>query len=257
MIGFLVGLAIGAGLGLAWGWRALRKREELVGSLLAFAVHEVNTPVTAINMTVLNFINGVFGDVPPDQRRWIDMMRTQTSRLSGICGELRDMIHFELKRDLHMSPEASSLREAYDACLESLKDGLPPSELTLEGQVPADLPQVMADVDRLPRTIMSLIFHARKFRASGPVAVSARENGTGVIFQLEYLGTGITPEEAAKSLDLFYPARRRKDQMLSSVGLGLGTVRRLVGMWGGDLAYAVEPGGKSTIALTLPKAAGQ
>lgn len=253
-MGFLLGLALGAALGAAWGLRALKKRDQLVGSYLAFALHEVNTPITAINMTVLNFINGVFGDVPEDQRRWIEMLRTQTSRLSGICGELRDMVHFELKRDLAMRLEACSLREAFETCMESLRNGIPAAELTIQGEIPAELPAVWADADRLPRTLMSLVFHARKFRSAGPLQLSVKTEGERVALRLEYQGHGISPEEAGRSLDLFYPAHRRKDQLLSAVGLGLGALRVLAARWGGDLRFSVEPGGRSLLELFLAKA---
>ncbi|MEK7747348.1 MAG: hypothetical protein AAB576_11845, partial [Elusimicrobiota bacterium] len=58
-------LAFGAGLGLGWAaaWWLFRRRENMRARYLSFVAHELNTPVSALNMTVLNFVNGLFGPV--------------------------------------------------------------------------------------------------------------------------------------------------------------------------------------------------
>ena len=64
----------------------------------------------------------------------------------------------------------------------------------------------------------------------------------------------MTPGEARASLDLYYPARRRRDQVLSATGVGLGLVRALARAAGGDLDFTVDAKGGARLALTWPPA---
>jgi len=98
-LAFLGGLVLGAAAaaGVFLWHRARRLRW---GRFFSHAAHEINTPITAINITTLNFLSGVFGEMPPDQVKWMEMMREQVGRLNGMVGELRDLIHLMLSRDL-------------------------------------------------------------------------------------------------------------------------------------------------------------
>lgn len=217
-------------------------------------MHEVNTPITAINMTVLNFLNGVFGPLADENLRWMEMLRTQTSRLGGMVGELRDIIHLELKKDLFLRVEPVSLPDAVEQVMESLRRGIPEAELMLELDIARDIPMLMADPERLPRSIQSLIFHARKFRVSGAIKLAARAEAGRSTISVAYLGPKMTPDEAEKSLNLYYPALRRKDQILCAVGMGLGALREICRVQGGELELAVQQNGLTTLSLHFPLA---
>lgn len=250
---FLAGLLVGLACGGAAAYAVRRRRDELLGSFFAFAMHEVNTPLTAVNMTVLNFLSGVFGPIAEDQVRWMEMLRTQTSRLNCIVGELRDMIHFELKRDLIVRTQAVSVVEAVDIAMQSIRNGIPSSELLVDIRLPPGLPDVLADEDRLPRTISSLIFHARKFKSEGPIVLEAAETPAGVRISIAYQGVKISPEEVRGSLELYYPARKKGNQLLSAIGAGLGTLRRLTELQGGTLTLDVSSTGAALLSLGFPK----
>ena len=58
-----------------------------------------------MNMTVLNFLNGIFGEVPEGQQPWLLMLNEQIGRLDALVGDMRDLIHIELHRDLHLNRE--------------------------------------------------------------------------------------------------------------------------------------------------------
>jgi signal transduction histidine kinase len=124
----------------------------------------------------------------------------------------------------------------------------------LEAVVPEGLPKVHADPDRLPRIMTSLLFHARKFRTSGAVSVSVqpRQDGKRVEFCVEYHGPALTPAEAKRTLDLYFPARQRGDQSLTATGLGLGVLRALMRLQGGDLEHETDGKGRSRLRLSIP-----
>ncbi len=249
---FLAGAAAG---GLAAGfaaWRLTEERAAQYGRLFSFAMHEINTPVTAVNMTIINLLTGVFGDVPPEQLKWIEMTRDQVGRLNGLVGEIRDLVHMELHLDLRSTVEPVPAAELVEDALTSLRRGFAHAGIELRIEAEASLPEVRTDRDRAVRTLSSLLFHARKFRLGGPVTLRASREGGFVVCAIEYAGQKISPEEVRRSLELFYPARKRSSQILAATGLGLGLVRSVMRKLGADVDLSVDPRGASRLTLRLP-----
>ena len=232
------------------------ERTQRYGRLFSFAMHELNTPVTAVNMTIINLLSGVFGDVPPDQLKWIELTRDQVGRMNGLVGEIRDLVHMELHRELHLNIGEASPKEIADEALTSLRRGFSYANIELQIDVAADLPQVRTDPDRAARSLASALFHARKFRVSGPVRLRAQARGGAVAFEIEYTGKPLTAAETSASLEVFYPARKRKDQQLAATGLGLGLLRAVMRRVGGDLDFVVDGQGLSRLILTAPLEGG-
>lgn len=251
---FALGAAVGAGAAAVVAVRVMREQAATLGRLFSFAAHEINTPVTAVNMTVLNLISGVFGELPPDQLPWLEMTREQVARLNALVGELRDLVHLHLRRDLRIAIVDSRPEEIAAEASESLRRGMAQAGVDLVIDVPADLPTVRGDEERAARSLTSLLFHARKFRVRGPVRLSAAAANGQVSFKVLYEGPQLAASEVRDSLDLLYPARHRPDQTLAATGLGLGLIRSVMALTGGDLAFTVDPSGRSTLTLSMTEA---
>jgi signal transduction histidine kinase len=249
---FGAGALLGAALAGAAAWVLLTERTQRYGRLFSFAMHELNTPVTAVNMTIINLLSGVFGEVPPDQLKWIELTRDQVGRMNALVGEIRDLVHMELSKELHLNVGPSEPAQIVEDALTSLRRGFSYANVELRVESSPDLPKVHTDPDRAARTLAGALFHARKFRLSGPVVLRVARRGTDVAFEVEYVGRKISAEEARASLDVFYPARKRKDQQLAATGLGLGLGRAVMRRVGGDLDFTVDGAGVSRLSVTTP-----
>jgi signal transduction histidine kinase len=254
---FLAGAAAGGVVAGVAAWRLTEERAARYGRLFSFAMHEINTPVTAVNMTIINLLAGVFGDVPAEQLKWIEMTRDQVGRLNGLVGEIRDLVHMELHRELRSSLTAVRPAELIEEALAASRRGFEHAAIELRLELSPDLPKVRTDADRAARSLSSLLFHARKFRVGGPVTLRALRRGALVACEIEYGGLSLDPMEARRSLELFYPARARKDQVLAATGLGLGLIRAVMRRIGGDLELAVEEKGLTRLVLLLPAEEGE
>lgn len=249
---FIAGALAGALAAGCAARRLIAERTQRYGRLFSFAMHELNTPVTAVNMTIINLLSGVFGELPPDQLKWIELTRDQVGRMNALVGEIRDLVHMEMHRDMHLNMGAGAPAEIVEEALASSRRGFVYANIDLRVDVPAGLAKVRTDSDRAARSLASLLYHARKFRASGPVSVRVLRRGARVAFEIEYLGHKLAPGEALASLDVFYPARKRKDQQLAATGLGLGLIRAVMRRVGGDLDLVVDEKGLTRLVLTAP-----
>lgn len=252
LVPFALGFAAGALLIAGLGWYALRRRTKMLGRFFSFAAHEFNTPITAVNMTLINLLSGVFGEIPPDQVRWIEMMREQVGRLNGMVGEMRDLIHMQIQGDLQLSPDEAEASELVQEATGLVRRGMQQSGIAVKVKLSDDLPKVSLDRERAVRTVVSLLFHARKFRAAGDIEIETVPAGPSPAIRIRYKGHALAAAEAERSLHLYYPANRRRDMVLGATGLGLGLLREINRRQGGDLELRIAPDGQTELVLRLP-----
>lgn len=253
MIYFFSGALLGAILVMVAGLLIYRRTRHKISRFLAFAGHEMNTPATALRLTTLNFLEGIFGDLTADQKSWLEIMNEQTGRLAFLVGELRDFVHLEMGDDLSLRLQPSKVNEIVSEGILSIKRGLEQSGIPLESVISDNLPEVLVDPDRVIRVLSSLLFYARKFRKEGPLRFSAVVNGSWVDVICRFVVNPMTPEELDKSLDLFYPAQLAHSPMMQSTGFGLGFARHLMQAQGADMIAQLNSGGELSLTLRLPQ----
>ncbi len=230
-----------------------KKRRRKISKFLAFAGHEMNTPATALRLTTLNFLEGIFGELSVEQRSWLEIMNEQTSRVAFLIGELRDFVHMEMGDDLSLRIQSSSVREIVDEGRLSIHRGLEQSNIILEDAVPEKLPPVSVDPERTIRILSSLLFYARKFHQSGPFRLDAMPAERWVDVSCRFVPYPVTQDELDRSLDLFYPALHAHSPMMKSTGFGLGFARHLMRAQGGELFGTLNSNGELTLVLRLPR----
>jgi signal transduction histidine kinase len=246
----VAGFALGAAVASVAAWYLHRLWVVRRGRLLAFALHELNTPATAANLTLVNLLEGVFGELTQTQAKWAATARDQIGRLGAVAGETRDLVHMELLEGLRLQTEPVSAEELIEYALESVRGAYAHASIPLEESVDKNLPQVATDAERATRTLSGLLFHARKFRERGPVVFRAGHSADAVFCEISYECRPLSPADAAASLELLYPARKRTDQILSTSGLGLGLSRAVMRRAGGDVDFSFD-GARARVVLTL------
>jgi len=250
----LWGLSVAAAFGAGWGLcaRRYREREDLRARLLSFVGHELNNPILSLHLTVMNFLDGLFGPIPDQHRPWLVLIREQTARLSALVGDLRDLVHMEFHGDLRLSPEPVALDAAIRGALDTMQDAMTRSRTPLEIRTAEGLPPVQADPDRLLRILTAMLTHARKFRTRGTVFVRVESEPGGAAVSVEYEGMPAAAEDVAEALDLFYPAKHSDSQILASTGLGLGLSSALMRLHGGRMELGVDGVGRCRVAIHFP-----
>lgn len=122
-------------------------------------------------------------------------------------------------------------------------------------EVPADLPAVLADYNRLERIITNLLSNALKYSTPGtPVLVRVYRTDNEVTVAVTDQGQGIPVEEMQHLFQRFY--RAPKTHKAEGIGLGLYISKQLVEAHGGRIWVESEVGKGSTFSFTLPVAKG-
>lgn len=218
--------------------------------LLADVAHELGHPLSVLRGRLELLQDGI----EPATPEALVQLQDEVLRMTRLLGDLRDLSLAEAGAlSLHRRPV--HLREVVDPLLANLQPVAASREIALSGEVPADLPPVDADPDRLRQVLVNLLNNALRYTpAGGRVSVRAWLADGEVRVQVADTGPGIAPEDLPYIFERFYRADRARTRTgAGGTGLGLAIARSLVRLHGGRIWAESEPGAGSRFNLALPR----
>jgi signal transduction histidine kinase len=223
-----------------------RMRRELVAN----AAHELRTPISAVQASLENMIDGV----QSADHVALGALRSQVERLSSMVEQLLDLSRMEAEGaglDLAEFPADRLLARARDEALLSA-NGEVGARIEVDA-LPGDL-RIVADEDRLRQVVANLIDNAVRHSPAGEwVRASASSRGGLVRLDVVDHGPGIPETERVRVFERFY----RVDESRSNggAGLGLSIAHSIVSLHGGTIRVeTAEPRG-CRMVVELPDAA--
>jgi signal transduction histidine kinase/HAMP domain-containing protein len=232
----------------------LRALDEAKSGLISTVSHELKTPLTSIRLAAHALLSEKLGPLTPAQAEIVAAAREDSDRLYRIIENLLDIGRIESghsKMELQPADTERLLQHAADEMRAAFID----RGITLAVEVPADIPQILADCFRLEIVIANLLSNALKNTPpGGRVKISADTEGDTVRFSVEDTGSGISEEHLPHIFDKFFRVpgyARQRDS-----GLGLSIAKEIVEAHGGRIYAESKPGSGTKFSFTL-KAAEQ
>jgi two-component system, NtrC family, sensor histidine kinase KinB len=231
----------------------LRRLDEMKSGLLSVVSHELKTPLTSIRMAVHLLLEERIGSINSKQTELLIAARDDSDRLETIIEDLLDMGRLEsgkVKLDLQSEPVQRVVSDA----VEPLEAAFHDRGITLDVEVPADIPAVLVDPIRIDHVLSNLLTNALKFtHPGGRVRVFAQaDNGAAVRFSVEDTGVGIPQEYLIRVFDRFF--RVPRENQPAGAGLGLAIAKEIVEAHGGHIAVQSREGRGSRFTFTLQRA---
>jgi hypothetical protein len=214
--------------------------------------HELRTPLTAIRaFSEILYENP---DVEPDQRaEFLRIMNTECQRLIRMISDLLDFAKIEAGRmDWFIATldPVSLVRSAAASVAPIFQE----KDVDLVLNLPAEVPAVDGDADRLTQVIVNLLSNAQKFApgGTGHVCVSLDLGADEIIISVADNGPGIPPEKHDEIFEEFRQVIAKDGSHPPGTGLGLAICRRIVDHLGGRIWVEGTPPGGATFRFTLP-----
>jgi signal transduction histidine kinase len=176
-------------------------------------------------------------------------------RLTALINDTLDLAKIEAGRmEWRREPvDIADVIARATAATASLLDAAGPEMIV---DVPAGLPAVTGDRDRLIQVVINLISNAVKFTPAGTITVAAAttdEDGRPTLLvSVADTGVGIAPEDQGRVFEQFGQAGDRLPDGPVGTGLGLPICREIVEHHGGRLWLESSVGAGSRFSFTLP-----
>ena len=221
---------------------------------LANMSHELRTPLNAIIGFSEMIRGGMLGPVG-DKRylEYADHIHESGEHLLELINDILDLSKIEAgKIDFH--EEAVDVVHVVRSTLVVMKERAETAGLTIQCDVPADLPQLRADERKIKQILLNLLSNAVKFTPRGgtvTLEVTA-DSRHGFVIGVIDTGIGIAPENMSKVMTPFGQAESHLGREYQGTGLGLPVTKALAELHGGTFEIESRPGEGTTARVRIP-----
>jgi signal transduction histidine kinase len=225
--------------------QAERRRVALIGDV----AHELRTPLATIEGYTEGLLDGV---VAPEPETWA-LLHDEVGRLRRLVHDLQELSRAEA-RQLPLQLRPCHPAELVDQAVRRVAPQFEDKGITLTTNIPADLPPVQADADRIIQVLINLLGNALRYTPAGcTVRVTAERQDDAVAFHIADTGIGIAPEHLPHLFERFYRVDKARSRALGGSGIGLTIGRAIVEAHDGQIwATSAGLGQGATFSFTLP-----
>jgi two-component system, OmpR family, sensor histidine kinase BaeS len=234
--------------------QALAHAENLRKQMTADIAHELRTPLSLI----LGHAEALDEGVLPPTPETMHVIHDEARRLSRLVEDLRTLSLSDAG-ELPLAVRPMSVQELVERTTAAYRAQAQRRDIDLHAEITPDLPEVLADPDRIAQVLGNLLSNALHHTPDGgKITVSAqREKGDAVRLAVQDSGPGIVAEDLERVFERFYRTDRSRARDEGGSGLGLAIARSLVVAHGGRMwaengacSGGAEQG--ATLLFTLP-----
>jgi signal transduction histidine kinase len=222
---------------------------------LSHVSHELRSPLTAIYQFTTILLDGLAGDLNPEQSEHLSIVLTNVKQLRSMIDDLLEVTRLEAGK-LQIDLQRTAIAEAIDYTLNTLGVTALAKGITLSADVHGGLPLICADPTRLRQILIILVDNAIKFTPAGgtvKVAVHPREDFPGfLVLKVTDSGQGIKPEMTERIFERLFQATDSALAGRAGLGLGLFICKELVTRQGGTIWATGTPGQGAVFSVTVP-----
>ncbi len=231
----------------------LREADRLKSQFLANMSHELRTPLNSIIGYTDLVMDGVYGEVTPQQVDRLEKVTRNARSLLTLINDILDLSRIEAG-SITLNTEPINTYEMLDSVLTILDPQISVKNLSVRREYTNDLPSVLADSMRTRQILLNILSNAVKFTATGHIRVKAFKKDKVVQFEIEDTGIGIPQNKQNLVFEEFRQVDSTSTRQYGGTGLGMSITKRLVEMSKGEIWLKSEIGVGTTFYFTLPAA---
>lgn len=216
-------------------------------------IHELRAPLSALKSIIEVMRDRSLGD---NLDLYASFLARADERIDGLSELISDLLSLSrIEHDgavrtpaapLEIQPIAAEVAELW-------RDRAATVPVSIEVDLPADLPPCAIPAEDLRTILTNLIGNAVKYnRAGGTVGVCASRSADGIEIAVRDTGIGIAPASLSRLGEEFFREKRSETKGIEGNGLGLAIVKRLIDRAGGRLKVSSTEGVGSEFRIIFP-----
>jgi signal transduction histidine kinase len=226
--------------------RAIQAREVIMGVVS----HDLRAPLNSIRMAA-ELLLALPQEAADRRERWLRVIADTTQRMEHLVRLLLDQRRLDEGVGLTVLPRPLPVEPLLQEALALFHLTSHTQQVELVSDVPAGLPPMHADRDRMLQVLSNLVDNAlRHTPPGGRVTVRVRAEAELILCSVQDTGRGIAADDLPSVFEPFWQA----DPARGGAGLGLPICKAVVEAHGGEIRVYSEPGQGSTFEFSVPAA---
>lgn len=231
--------------------RLLEEKRQMRFQFISVLAHELKSPINAVDGYLDIMRNRMLGDALPVYSEMIERSSLRIAGMRKLINDLLDLTRVESgqrSRNLEYLDVAVIAQSAIDAQEIPAKTMNVYMELVICGET-----LMIADRVEIEMILNNLVSNAVKYnRPNGSVRVEVGRIESTMRMVVADTGWGMRPEDTARLFSDFVRIKNEHTRDVPGSGLGLSLVKKLVGLYGGEISVQSEPEVGTTFTVELP-----
>lgn len=226
--------------------------EEMRSQFVMTATHELRTPLA--NIKAYSESLALYNDIDPEQQKhFFNTIHSEATRLARFVDDLLNVSQMEAG-SLSLAPHETEISRLIEEVVMHLQPEIDRKKIHFEQRLPAKIPRLCVDKDKLAASLVNLVGNAVKYTPDeGKIRLEVELTPTEMLIHVEDTGFGIAPEDQTKLFDKFFRSSDDRVQAISGSGLGLAFTQEVARLHGGRVAVHSELNQGSRFTMTLPR----
>ena len=215
--------------------------------------HELRTPLASLRVVIETLQDGAYDD-PETAVRFLDRAASEIDVLTQMVEELLELSRIE-SGQVPLRLQETAVADLLLHPLDRLKPQAKRGQLDLILDLPAALPPVLADPERIHQVVTNLLHNAIKFTPEGgEITLQAHldKGEEAIVISVHDTGIGIPKEDLSRIFERFYKSDRARTRGRGGTGLGLAISRHIVQAHNGRIWVKSKEHKGSSFYFTLP-----
>lgn len=206
---------------------ATRQRKQMTADI----AHDLGTPLQVIS----GYVEGMQDGTLPATEERLGVISAELTHLRRLVEDL-DLLAQTDTRTLRLKMESINTHDFLTQVAQSYLPMSQAQEVMIETDLPAVLPPIEADYERLMQVLGNLVTNALRYTPpQGAITLSAKNLGNRLLVQVKDTGVGIAKDDLPHVFDRFYRADQARTEG-GKMGLGLAISKALIEAMGGEIS---------------------
>lgn len=228
-----------------------RQQEEQRSTFISVISHELQTPIAIIKGYASTLARRDVHIDPQVVHSRLVAIEEEADRLNKLVGNLLYASRIQAG-GIQMDVTALDLAPLIRGVIRRFKAKSP--DVTFKTAIPANLPSVMADRERIEEVLQNLIDNAIKYSPQQRnITIACRATGEEVIVSVSDRGMGISLREQEQIFERFHRVGEPLAPLTPGAGLGLYICRAIIEAHGGNIWVESTLRQGSTFSFSLPR----
>ncbi len=232
--------------------RKLLELDRVKNRFFANISHELRTPLTLLLAPLESLLNDRRVRQDAAMVKHLQSMHANGLRLLRLINDLLDLVRLE-SGTMEINREPIAMKEFLNGLVSAVRNVAEDRHIRVNVQVADDVGSVLADLDKLEKILLNLVFNALKFTpAGGRVDITCSRENNELRLRVCDNGMGIAPEKQPFVFQRFWQGDVSAQRKYQGTGIGLALVKELTEIQQGRVEVESELGLGTRFTVHLP-----